>query len=80
MDLKEFPARVVSNLFDFWDSEIPKNNICLNWCGIAFILWSNYAQPKFKIIGLGVMDMSTRSEYHEKEEILDFWKVEVESY
>ena len=49
------------------------------WDAPCFIL-SNYADPKSKLIALGVIDISTRSGNPENEEFLDFGKVKVKKY
>ena len=69
----------VSTSFDLLRSRLSNIIFTKHDLGISVCL-SNLVYPKSGIWFLGVMDMCTRSEKHEHEDVLDFSKVKVKSY
>ena len=66
-DLQGIPTRVSSEMFVFLDYEIFQSNIVEKYLWFSCIFEvSELVGPESRVIGFGVMDMSTKSENHKK--------------
>ena len=66
---------MISNMLRF-----PKIRFVLHGLGFSWIIWNNLLSPKSRIIGLGVMVTSTKSEKHANRDCSGSPKVKYKSY